>query len=42
VTQWGLSPHKKKKWSIFREFIELPEDGPMDGPKHVGVFLKKF
>jgi hypothetical protein len=21
---------------------ELPEDGPMNGPKHVGVFLKKF
>jgi hypothetical protein len=19
-------------------FYELPEDGPMDGPKHVGVF----
>jgi hypothetical protein len=22
-------------------FNELPEDGPMDGPKHVGVFFKK-
>jgi hypothetical protein len=20
---------------------ELPEDGPMNGPKHVGVFFKK-
>jgi hypothetical protein len=23
-------------------FYELPEDGPMDGSKHVGVFLNKF
>jgi hypothetical protein len=21
---------------------ELPEDGPIDGPKHVGVFFKSF